>query len=155
MSTQSRKKSRLQRKERVGGQSTLEMAEPVPHSLQLTLDKILGAIEESKTTLQREICQVSVELGLLRADHQKLADRVREAETTLTGVAPAQQSLEPVSQLYSKLFNEAERIRRWKGSIESEIQSNEKKLHDNKRTIDAQRKAIQELQASLKMSTVH
>ncbi|XP_078500486.1 synaptonemal complex protein 1 isoform X3 [Lissotriton helveticus] len=57
-----------------------------------------------------------------------------------------EESLEPVSQLYSKLFNEAERIKRWKGSIESEIQHKEKKLHDNKRTIDAQRKAIQELQ---------
>ncbi|KAJ1214800.1 hypothetical protein NDU88_002411 [Pleurodeles waltl] len=53
-----------------------DITKPIPSSLQDTLDKILGAIEESKTTLQREIGQLSVELGLLRADHQKLSDRV-------------------------------------------------------------------------------
>ncbi|KAJ1125487.1 hypothetical protein NDU88_003916 [Pleurodeles waltl] len=69
------------------------MAAPGPHSLQDTLDKIPGATEESKTILQREIGQVSVELSLLGADHQELTDRVRCAETTLTDMTPVQQEI--------------------------------------------------------------
>ncbi|XP_029429580.1 synaptonemal complex protein 1 isoform X2 [Rhinatrema bivittatum] len=49
-------------------------------------------------------------------------------------------------QLYSKLYNEAEKIKRWKQSVESEMKQKEKKIQDYKKTIDAQRKAIQELQ---------
>ncbi|KAJ1128943.1 hypothetical protein NDU88_007315 [Pleurodeles waltl] len=69
------------------------MAEPVTPPLQATLDKILGAIEDTKTTLQRDIGQVSVEVNLLRADHQKLADRVKENEIVLAEISPLQQEL--------------------------------------------------------------
>ncbi|KAJ1165273.1 hypothetical protein NDU88_005701 [Pleurodeles waltl] len=69
------------------------MADPVTPCLQATLDKILGAIEDTKTTLQGDIGQVSVEVSLLRADHQKLADRVQEAETVLAELLPVQQEL--------------------------------------------------------------
>ncbi|KAJ0068660.1 hypothetical protein NL108_010341 [Boleophthalmus pectinirostris] len=48
-------------------------------------------------------------------------------------------------QLY-KLFDEVEKIRSWKVKIDSDIVQKERKLYENKRTIETQRKAIQELQ---------
>ncbi|XP_049335247.1 synaptonemal complex protein 1 isoform X1 [Astyanax mexicanus] len=50
------------------------------------------------------------------------------------------------SQLYSKLFEEAEKIKSWKLKTESEILQKDRKLQENRRTIETQRKAIQELQ---------
>ncbi|KAG9352841.1 hypothetical protein JZ751_017417 [Albula glossodonta] len=50
------------------------------------------------------------------------------------------------SQLYSRLFEEAEKIKCWKAKMELEIGQNDRKLQENKRTIENQRKAIQELQ---------
>ncbi|XP_071398385.1 synaptonemal complex protein 1 [Centroberyx affinis] len=49
-------------------------------------------------------------------------------------------------QLYSKLFDEVEKIKCWKVKVESETVQKERKLQENKRTIETQRKAIQELQ---------
>ncbi|KAJ1118282.1 hypothetical protein NDU88_006477 [Pleurodeles waltl] len=66
------------------------MVDPVVPPLQATLDKILGAIEDTKVTLQLDIGKVSVEVSLLRADHQKSADRVQEAETALVELSLAQ-----------------------------------------------------------------
>nr|XP_033774960.1 synaptonemal complex protein 1 isoform X5 [Geotrypetes seraphini] len=57
-----------------------------------------------------------------------------------------EENVESMAQLYSKLYNEAEKIKRWKLSVESEMKQKEKKIQENKKTIDAQRKAIQELQ---------
>ncbi|XP_049621982.1 synaptonemal complex protein 1 [Suncus etruscus] len=53
---------------------------------------------------------------------------------------------EPVGKLYSKLYKEAEKIKKWKLSAESELKQKEIKLQENRRVIEAQRKAIQELQ---------
>ncbi|KAK1152650.1 synaptonemal complex protein 1 [Acipenser oxyrinchus oxyrinchus] len=53
---------------------------------------------------------------------------------------------EKVSQLYSKLYEEAENIKRWKVATDAEVVQKDKKLQENKRTIETQRKAIQELQ---------
>ncbi|XP_053447285.1 synaptonemal complex protein 1 [Nycticebus coucang] len=53
---------------------------------------------------------------------------------------------EPISRLYSKLYKEAEKIKKWKVSIESELKQKENKLQENRKIIEAQRKAIQELQ---------
>ncbi|XP_016078901.1 PREDICTED: synaptonemal complex protein 1 isoform X2 [Miniopterus natalensis] len=53
---------------------------------------------------------------------------------------------EPMSRLYSKLYKEAERIKKWKMNIESELKQKENKLQENRKIIEAQRKAIQELQ---------
>ncbi|KAJ8360362.1 hypothetical protein SKAU_G00168870 [Synaphobranchus kaupii] len=50
------------------------------------------------------------------------------------------------SQLYSKLFEEAEKIKCWKVKMDMEIGQKDRRLQDNKRTIENQRKAIQELQ---------
>ncbi|XP_055077994.1 synaptonemal complex protein 1 [Periophthalmus magnuspinnatus] len=49
-------------------------------------------------------------------------------------------------QLYTKLFDEVEKIKCWKVKVDSDTVQKEKKLSENKRTIETQRKAIQELQ---------
>ncbi|KAL6457785.1 hypothetical protein MHYP_G00330150 [Metynnis hypsauchen] len=50
------------------------------------------------------------------------------------------------SQLYSKLFEEAGKIKSWKLKMDSEILQKDRTLQENRRTIETQRKAIQELQ---------
>ncbi|XP_028303902.1 synaptonemal complex protein 1 isoform X2 [Gouania willdenowi] len=49
-------------------------------------------------------------------------------------------------QVYSKLFNEVEKIKCWKVKVDIDTVQKERRLQDNKRTIESQRKAIQELQ---------
>ena len=51
-----------------------------------------------------------------------------------------------MSKLYSKLYKEAEKIKKWKVNVESELKQKENKLQENRKIIEAQRKAIQELQ---------
>ncbi|KAJ1139982.1 hypothetical protein NDU88_006343 [Pleurodeles waltl] len=58
-----------------------------------TLNKILGATEDSKLTLQQDIGKVAAELGMLRADHQKLSDKVSEVESVVTNLQPSHQAL--------------------------------------------------------------
>ncbi|KAK1796488.1 hypothetical protein P4O66_009525 [Electrophorus voltai] len=50
------------------------------------------------------------------------------------------------SQLYSKLFEEAEKVKSWKLKMDSEISQKDRKIQENRKTIETQRKAIQELQ---------
>ncbi len=52
------------------------------------------------------------------------------------------------SQLYSRLLDEAEKIKLWKFKIDSEISQKDRKLQENRKTIETQRKAIQELQVN-------
>ncbi|KAI3369850.1 hypothetical protein L3Q82_024661 [Scortum barcoo] len=49
-------------------------------------------------------------------------------------------------QLYSKLFDEVEKMKCWKVKVDADIVQKERRLQENKRTIETQRKAIQELQ---------
>ncbi|XP_041808193.1 synaptonemal complex protein 1 isoform X2 [Chelmon rostratus] len=49
-------------------------------------------------------------------------------------------------QLYSKLFDEVEKMKCWKVKVDTDTVQKERKLQENKRTIETQRKAIQELQ---------
>lgn len=49
-------------------------------------------------------------------------------------------------QLFSKLFDEVEKIRTWKVQTDSDTVENERKLQETKRTIESQRRTIQELQ---------
>ncbi|NXD77732.1 SYCP1 protein, partial [Halcyon senegalensis] len=60
-----------------------------------------------------------------------------------------EENTETVNELYSKLYKEAERIKQWKLTVESELKQKERKLQENRKIIEAQRKAIQELQASI------
>ncbi|KAJ1178356.1 hypothetical protein NDU88_003602 [Pleurodeles waltl] len=74
-----------------------EVTAPVglgPEELSNTLSKILGAIEDFKLTLQRDIGKVAAEVGLLRTDHQKLSDKVLEVESTVTNLQPSYQALQ-------------------------------------------------------------
>ncbi|XP_046704794.1 synaptonemal complex protein 1 isoform X2 [Silurus meridionalis] len=50
------------------------------------------------------------------------------------------------SQVYSKLFEEAEKIKAWKLKMDYDISQKDRKLQENRKTIETQRKAIQELQ---------
>ncbi|XP_074524961.1 synaptonemal complex protein 1 [Halichoeres trimaculatus] len=49
-------------------------------------------------------------------------------------------------QLYSKLFDEVEKIKSWKVQADSDTVKKERRLQENKKTIETQRKAVQELQ---------
>ncbi|XP_061641186.1 synaptonemal complex protein 1 [Phyllopteryx taeniolatus] len=49
-------------------------------------------------------------------------------------------------QLCSKMFDEVEKIKCWKVKVVCDAAQSERKLQENKRTIETQRKAIQELQ---------
>ncbi|XP_039605285.1 synaptonemal complex protein 1 isoform X3 [Polypterus senegalus] len=55
------------------------------------------------------------------------------------------QNVENVGQLYSKLYQEMEKIKRWKVNTEYETQLKEKTIQENKKTIETQYKTIQEL----------
>nr|XP_055069068.1 synaptonemal complex protein 1 [Misgurnus anguillicaudatus]XP_055069069.1 synaptonemal complex protein 1 [Misgurnus anguillicaudatus] len=50
------------------------------------------------------------------------------------------------SQLFSRLLDEAEKIKMWKFRVDSEISQKDRRLQENRKTIETQRKAIQELQ---------
>ncbi|XP_024126038.1 synaptonemal complex protein 1 isoform X2 [Oryzias melastigma] len=65
------------------------------------------------------------------------------------GVSPlkmAENMCSSPGELYSKLFDEIEKIKFWKVKVESETAQQERKLQESKITIETQRKAIQELQ---------
>ncbi|XP_026719886.1 synaptonemal complex protein 1, partial [Athene cunicularia] len=57
-----------------------------------------------------------------------------------------EENIETMNELYSKLYKEAEKIKQWKLTVESELKQKERKLQENRKIIEAQRKAIQELQ---------
>ncbi|KAI7807367.1 synaptonemal complex protein 1 [Triplophysa rosa] len=50
------------------------------------------------------------------------------------------------SQLFSRLLDEAEKIKMWKVRIDSDMSQQDRRLQENRKTIETQRKAIQELQ---------
>ncbi|KAJ1118929.1 hypothetical protein NDU88_007116 [Pleurodeles waltl] len=68
------------------------MTAALPGKMQDTLDNILGASEESKNTLWQEIGKVSVELSLLRTDHQNLSAREKSTKATLADLHPSYQT---------------------------------------------------------------
>ncbi|XP_043389553.1 synaptonemal complex protein 1 isoform X1 [Chelonia mydas] len=72
------------------------------------------------------------------------SDPVSQKINFLPGVE--EENIETMHELYSKLYKEAEKIKRWKVTVESELKQKERKLQENKKIIEAQRKAIQELQ---------
>ncbi|KAM3654553.1 uncharacterized protein VK521_016454 [Ammospiza maritima maritima] len=53
---------------------------------------------------------------------------------------------ETMNELFSKLYKEAEKIKHWKLTVETELNQKERKLQENRKIIEAQKKAIQELQ---------
>ncbi|XP_058717404.1 synaptonemal complex protein 1-like [Poecile atricapillus] len=57
-----------------------------------------------------------------------------------------EESTETTNELFSKLYKEAEKIKQWELTVESELNQKERKLQQNRKIIEAQNKAIQELQ---------
>ena len=57
-------------------------------------EKILAAIRDTKCALEAKIDTVALDVGLLREDHKKLADRVSEIEFTHSTVRPSVQQLQ-------------------------------------------------------------
>ena len=57
-------------------------------------EKILNAIKETKCALEAKIDTVALDVGLLRADHKKLTDRVTEVESTNAAMRPTVQQLQ-------------------------------------------------------------
>ncbi|XP_072853240.2 synaptonemal complex protein 1 isoform X1 [Pogona vitticeps] len=57
-----------------------------------------------------------------------------------------QENVETMNELYSRLYKEAEKIKRWKVTVEYEIKEKERILQENRKITEALRKAIQELQ---------
>ena len=57
-------------------------------------------------------------------------------------------------QLYTKLLDEVDKIKDWKVKVDSDTVQKERRLQENKRTIETQRKAIQELQVCVFLSHV-
>ncbi|KAM3669147.1 synaptonemal complex protein 1-like [Ammospiza maritima maritima] len=53
---------------------------------------------------------------------------------------------ETMNELFSKLYKEAEKIKQWKLTVETELNQKERKLQENRKIIEAQKKAVQELQ---------
>ncbi|OXB73667.1 UNVERIFIED_CONTAM: hypothetical protein H355_017089 [Colinus virginianus] len=84
------------------------------------------------------------------ASHDEItdADAVLQ-QTKLCSEVDEEENIETMNELYSKLYKEAEKIKRWKTAVESELKQKEMKFQENKKIIEAQRKAIQELQASI------
>nr|XP_030117608.3 synaptonemal complex protein 1 isoform X5 [Taeniopygia guttata] len=57
-----------------------------------------------------------------------------------------EENTETMNELFSKLYKEAEKIKQWKLTVESELDEKERKLQEDKKIIEAQNKTIQELQ---------
>ncbi|KAJ1083279.1 hypothetical protein NDU88_003438 [Pleurodeles waltl] len=112
MIPRSRSKGKAQARKHAGELNQGIMEGPAQPLVQVTLDKILGAIEENRTMLQRDIGQVAVEVGLLRADHQKLADRVQEMETALAELSPRQ------GELVAMVLQLTDRVQRLQRRVE-------------------------------------
>ncbi|XP_060088971.1 synaptonemal complex protein 1 [Heteronotia binoei] len=76
--------------------------------------------------------------------HLRVMDHASQKVTLVPEID--QENMETMGELYSKLYKEAEKIKKWKVSIEYELKEKERKLHENRKMIEALRKAIQELQ---------
>uniref|UniRef100_A0A3B3X508 Synaptonemal complex protein 1 n=1 Tax=Poecilia mexicana TaxID=48701 RepID=A0A3B3X508_9TELE len=73
---------------------------------------------------------------------------ISNSVNSLPAIVNIPQNNSSSGELYSKLFDEVEKIQSWKVKVENDTAEKERRLQDNKRTIETQRKAIQELQFS-------
>lgn len=75
-------------------QGKSDKAEAPQDPMKQQVDLILAAIADIRRALQQDIPQVAAGLGLLRADHAKLSDRVKCVEVKLEEMEPTQKALE-------------------------------------------------------------
>ncbi|KAJ1109532.1 hypothetical protein NDU88_006892 [Pleurodeles waltl] len=81
-----------------------EETDPSLTSIHLHLAKIVTTIVDMRDTPQQDISEVLVGLGLLQADHCKVADRVRIVETTVEELQPEHKALaDQVTDLAEKV----------------------------------------------------
>uniref|UniRef100_A0A3B3V872 Synaptonemal complex protein 1 n=1 Tax=Poecilia latipinna TaxID=48699 RepID=A0A3B3V872_9TELE len=87
---------------------------------------------------------------LLNSEQQHLTSElfISNSVNSLPAIVNIPQNNSSSGELYSKLFDEVEKIQSWKVKVENDTAEKERRLQDNKRTIETQRKAIQELQFS-------
>ncbi|KAJ1120145.1 hypothetical protein NDU88_008320 [Pleurodeles waltl] len=67
--------------------------EAMAPSIQAQFDQILATMADTKRAMQQDIGVVSVGLGLLRAEHRKLAEKMMEVEKVVKDMQPTQQEL--------------------------------------------------------------
>ena len=60
----------------------------LPDALQLHLDKVLEAIKTTREALENKIDSVVIDVGLLRADHKKIAEKVDINKLLLADIQP-------------------------------------------------------------------
>ena len=72
-------------------------------------EKVLAAIQDTKNTLETKIDNVALDVGLLRSDHKKLAERVKVMEETNKTVHPEVQTLR---QDVIRITNDVENLHR-------------------------------------------
>ncbi|XP_065596417.1 synaptonemal complex protein 1 [Cyrtonyx montezumae] len=80
------------------------------------------------------------------ASHGEITDADAISQQTKLCSEVDEENIETMNELYSKLYKEAEKIKQWKTAVESELKQKERKFQENRKIIEAQRKAIQELQ---------
>ncbi|CAG5978822.1 unnamed protein product [Menidia menidia] len=106
-------------------------------------DDFLNALQQGFNKCDKELNMPSSNTSVITSSKPTRQDFVK-----MTIVAPMEKDENNCNtgELYSKLFNEFERIKCWKVKMDSDIVQKERRLQDNIRTIETQRKAIQELQ---------
>ncbi|KAJ1127937.1 hypothetical protein NDU88_006330 [Pleurodeles waltl] len=94
-----------------------EGQEVMPTNMQSQFDNILVAIVDTKTALQQVIGAVSVGLGLLRPEHQKMEERMQETERSLADIRPAQEAMmQQVAELIDRVLRLEHRAEDTEGS---------------------------------------
>ncbi|KAM9759667.1 synaptonemal complex protein 1 isoform 2-T2 [Menidia menidia] len=106
-------------------------------------DDFLNALQQGFNKCDKELNMPSSNTSVITSSKPTRQDFVK-----MTIVAPMEKDENNCNtgELYSKLFNEFERIKCWKVKMDSDVVQKERRLQDNIRTIETQRKAIQELQ---------
>ncbi|KAM6988869.1 synaptonemal complex protein 1-like [Passerculus sandwichensis] len=115
-----------------------------PLQLNITRDQHLvdNLREGDKEHLKKKLPSVDRAVARRYRTAKELIDTI-EALLTFHIKGP---NPETTNELVSKLFKEAEKIKHWKLTVETELNQKERKLQENRKIIDAQKKAIQELQ---------
>ncbi|KAM3654119.1 uncharacterized protein VK521_017379 [Ammospiza maritima maritima] len=82
--------------------------------------------------------------GQVSAGRSQVSDTISQQVKLCSEVD--EENPETMNELFSKLYKEAEKIKHWKLTVETELNQKERKLQENRKIIEAQKKAIQELQ---------
>ncbi|KAM7000968.1 synaptonemal complex protein 1-like [Passerculus sandwichensis] len=101
--------------------------------------------EDWQRELRRQMgLGMALALDLYESPEQKILAYYRWEVQCIVKRVKAQKTM---NELFSKLYKEAEKIKQWKLTVESELNQKERKFQENRKIIEAQKKAIQELQA--------